>query len=90
MLERPSRQHWHCERCDAWVLPRLPHWGWRAAEVSAWTVIPCLLFFAHKGPGIVLLPLVCMMAAGLFGPLRGRSRAEARCPTCTRYVSRPA
>lgn len=90
MSPRPSRRHWHCERCAQWIVPHRPHWGWRVAEVAAWMVIPALLFCAHKGPGIVLLPLVCMMAAGLFGPLRGRAHAEARCPACRCYVPRPA
>lgn len=89
MAARPSLAHWHCERCVAWIVPLRPHWGWHVAYVASWVVIPGLLFFAHKGPGIVMLPLVCMMAAGLFGPLRGKSHAEARCPACRCYVPRP-
>lgn len=69
------------------MLPIAPHWGWRAAEVTVWIGIPALLFFAAKGPGLILLPIVCMMAAGLFGPLRERAHATARCPGCARYLA---
>lgn len=89
MSPRPSKSHWHCERCVGWVVPLRPHPAWRVAEIAAWVIVPSLLFFAHKGPGVVMLPIVCMMAAGLFGPLRGRAHAEARCPACAAYVEPP-
>lgn len=86
----PSRRHWHCEVCAGWVLPRKPHWGWRVAEVSVWLLIPAVITVGAKGPGLVLLPIVFVMGAGLFGPLREQSAAEARCPDCNRYVYPPS
>jgi hypothetical protein len=82
----PTRRHRRCERCDDWVLPRRPHPGWRVAEVSAWVVTALLLLPASKGPWMVLMPLNCAMGLGLFGPLRAKSQAEPRCPTCRCYV----
>lgn len=87
---RPSRRHWYCGVCEGWVLPRRPHWGWRATEIAVWVLFPLLIGTASKGPGIVLLPIVCLVGAGLFGPLREAAAADARCPDCRRYIDPPS
>jgi hypothetical protein len=87
---RPSKAHWFCEVCEAWQAPLRPHWAWRAAEVSAWVLIPALVVVASKGPGLVLLPVAFLMGAAVFGPLRVKSRADARCPVCNRYIFPPS
>lgn len=77
----PSRRHCHCERCQAWVLPMRPHWGWRVAEVSFW--LSCVVaLWAMKGLGVVGIPFLFLFAGGLAGPLRALAGADVKCPAC--------
>lgn len=88
-LPAPSRDHWPCEVCRQWVLPNRPHRGWRVAEVFLWLAIPGAIGLASKGPGLIALPLVFMVGAGLVGPVHAKAAAEARCPGCDRYIRAP-
>lgn len=83
----PSRHHWHCEHCQAWVLPVRPHWGWRTAEVAFWLSIPVALMMM-KFVGPVGIPFLLVYAGGLTGPLRSAAGAESLCPDCERFVFR--
>lgn len=85
----PSKRHWFCEVCDGWRLPKRPHWKWRAAEIGTWVAMLGILATASKGPGLLALPIVCLMAGALFGPLREAAGADARCPGCNRYIFPP-
>ncbi len=88
-LPAPSGAHWPCEVCRKWVLPLRPHRGWRIAEIALWIAIPGAIGLASKGPGLVALPIVFMVGAGLVGPMHAKATAEARCPGCDRYIKAP-
>lgn len=88
-IAAPSRRHWPCEVCRQWQLPRRPHAGWRAAEVFAWAFFALGVAVTSKIAGLVALPLMCLLAGCVVGPLHGAATADARCPGCNRYIFPP-
>jgi hypothetical protein len=83
MLERTE-----CEACGADVFPDRPHWGWKLANVAAWTASLAI------GPWCALLvPLNVVLAPMfLFGAMSAitftaeRAYGDSHCPACGKVI----
>ena len=87
-----DRARHYCERCERYVVARVPHPGWRVASISAWAFF-VLLAFLVGASGLLLFGggiVVFAMGALLLGPLHARASEDPRCPGCLCVVARAA